>query len=82
MKTIILATAAALSLGAGAAFAGEGEGTTANTYFTELPGVVATAPVQAPGVVAASGTQTHAFVTQQRSAVSLFPANENQGSNS
>jgi hypothetical protein len=82
MKTIILATAAALSIGAGAAFAGEGEGTTANTYFTELPGVVATAPVQVPGAVAANGAQTHAFVTQQRGAVSLFPANENQGSNS
>jgi len=85
MKTIILASAAVLGLGVGAAFADEGNSTLADTFFTLLPGVVATAPVQQmPGAVAAgqNAAQTHAFVTQQRNEVSLFPANENQGSNS
>jgi hypothetical protein len=44
MKTLTLA-AAALSLSASAAYANEG-GAVANTPFTELPGVVAQAPVQ------------------------------------
>ena len=87
MKTIILATAAVLALGAGSAFAGEGEGTEPNTRFTELPGVVAQAPVQqhAPSAYARtqpSGAPTSAFVTHSHSGTWLFPPNGNQGSNS
>ena len=46
MRTIIFAAAAALTLGSGAAYAEGGRGTVASTFFTELPGVVAQAPVQ------------------------------------
>ena len=43
MKTMIIAAVAALSIGS--AFAGEDGGINANTEFTDLPGVVAQAPV-------------------------------------
>ena len=45
MKTMLLAAAAALSLGVGSAYADGGDGPAANTFFTELPGVVAQAQV-------------------------------------
>ena len=52
MRTLLLASAALLSLGVGAAYAvggGDDEGgTIANTLFTELPGVVSTAPGALP----------------------------------
>jgi hypothetical protein len=87
MRTLILATAAVLSLGAGAAYAGDGDGTAANTFFTQLPGVIAQAPVQqAPSAVARNqaggGSPTAAFVTTQHSGTWLFPPNPNQGANS
>ncbi|MEJ0017742.1 MAG: hypothetical protein WDN25_14490 [Acetobacteraceae bacterium] len=88
MKTLFLATAAVLGLGVGVAFAGEGEGPHANTWFTELPGVVAQAPVQAPSSAfaqapqqAPSGAPTAAFVTGHNHTVSLFPPNGNEGAN-
>jgi hypothetical protein len=86
MKTIILATAAVLSLGIGSAFAGDGEGPAANTLFTELPGVVAQAPVQqaAPSAVASNqhASGIGAFIAEHRTAISLFPPNQNQGNGS
>ncbi|HEX4170907.1 MAG TPA: hypothetical protein VHY82_00345 [Acetobacteraceae bacterium] len=87
MRTMIFATAAVLALGAGSAFAGEGEGTHANTLFTELPGVVAHAPVQqqVPSAVARNQTgnpPTAAFVTNNHSGTWVFPPNPNQGANS
>jgi hypothetical protein len=46
MKTMLLAAAAGLSLVASnAAYAGDGGGPAANTFFTQLPGVVAQADV-------------------------------------
>jgi hypothetical protein len=67
MRTMMLVTAALLGLGVGSVYAGEGEGTVPNTWFTELPGVVARAPVQqVPSTVArnqATGAPTAAFVT-------------------
>ena len=45
MKTMMLA-AAALTLSMGAAFADSEGGPEANTLFTEIPGVIAQAPVQ------------------------------------
>jgi hypothetical protein len=52
MKTLLFAAAAMLSIGIGVAYAdggGDDEGSTiANTYFTELPGVVSTAPGAPP----------------------------------
>lgn len=80
MKTIILATAAVLALGTGAAFAGDGEGgVVANTYFTEIPGVIAQAPVQASNAVAqAQSGSTATYVTSQHQEAT-FPWNPNEG---
>ena len=67
MKTANLATAAMLSLGVGSSYAdGDYEGgPVANTLFTELPGVVSTAPGAIPNDVAVNGyqTTTHAVNT-------------------
>ena len=84
MKTIFLATAAVLALGASSAFADGGEGTEPNTLFTELPGVVAQAPVQqqAPSAFAhtqPSGAPTSTFVTNSHSGTWLFPPGRSRG---
>ena len=84
MKTMILATAAVLALGAGSAFADSEGGTIGITRFTELPGVVAQAPVQqAPNAVAqnqqAGGAPTAAFITSHRSGTWLFPPYQGNG---
>lgn len=55
MKIMLLAAAGALCIGVGAAYADGGDdegGAVANTYFSELPGVVATAPGSLPNDVA------------------------------
>ena len=60
MKIMLRAAIAALSFAnIGPAIASEGDGGTApNTFFTELPGVVAQAPVQnAPSIAAAQNGQ-------------------------
>jgi len=84
MKTIYLAAAAALSIGIGSAYAGEGEGVIPNTLFTELPGVVAQAPVQNAPLVATAqnGQATRAYVTQSSRGTWLFAPNPNSGANS
>ncbi len=83
MRTMLLAATAALSLGIGAAYAGEGETPVANTQFTEIPGVVAQAPVQNPVTVTAqSGQAVHAYVTNSNRGTWLFAPNGNQGANS
>ena len=46
MRTMFLAATAALSLGVGSAYAGEIEGITPDTFFKQLPGVIAQAPAQ------------------------------------
>jgi hypothetical protein len=53
MNTMLRATMMVLSLGIGTAYAAESEdgGTVPNTYFAELPGVLAMAPRQPPNVV-------------------------------
>ena len=93
MKTMLLAAAAALSLGVGSAYADGGDGPAANTFFTELPGVVAqaqvpNAPVYAqngPTKQAESGQAAHGYgvySTQSSHGTWLFPPNANQGGNS
>jgi hypothetical protein len=60
MKTIFLAAAAALCLGVGAAHADQGEDSGAidpNSYFTELPGEVSTAPGARPNDAPANAWQ-------------------------
>jgi hypothetical protein len=79
MKTMLLATAAVLCLGMTAAYADGGDdegGTVANTYFTELPGVVATAPGQQPNDVAVNG-----YVAPPATATAVIPPSaSNSGS--
>ena len=84
MKTIYLAAAAALSIGIGSAYAGEGEGVIPNTLFTELPGVVAQAPVKNAPLVATAqnGNATQHYVTQSSRGTWLFAPNANSGANS
>ncbi len=83
MRTMIIAAAAALSLSAGVAYAGEGEGAVANSQFTQIPGVVAQAQVQAPAVATAqNGQAIHAYVTNANHGTWLFAPNGNQGANS
>ena len=59
MKTTLLAAAAMLCIGAGVAYADNAEdaGWVPNTYFTELPGVVSTAPGMPPNDVASNANQ-------------------------
>ena len=83
MKTMLLAAAVALTFGAGAgvAYAGDGEGPIPNTQFTELPNVIAQAPIYNSNRAFAStqnGADTSLFVTQQRP-ISAFPWNPNEG---
>src|SRR5579871_579299 len=65
MKTMLLAAAAALSLGVASAYADGGDGAIANTYFTELPGVVAQAQVPNAPTYAQNGQQNRQAQTQQ-----------------
>jgi hypothetical protein len=70
MKMMLRAAVSALSFASiGSAYANEG-GPVANTFFTELPGVIAQAPVQnAPSVATAQSgqAQTHVYVTRSQS---------------
>jgi hypothetical protein len=65
MKTTFLAAAAALVLGVGPAYAGDGGGGAPNTFFTELPGVIAQAPGQDNHAYAA-GQNGPVYASQQR----------------
>jgi len=71
MKTMMLAAAAVLTLGLASAYAGDGEGPVANTQFTEIPNVIAQAPVQDNHAYAANQNGS-AYASQQRPAV-VFP---------
>jgi hypothetical protein len=82
MKIMLRAAIAAMSLASiGSAYAGEGEGTVANTRFTEIPGVVAQAPVQnAPPVATAqNGKAVQTYVTRSGRGTWLFPPNQTGG---
>ena len=65
MRTMLIAGATLLSLSASVAYAGEGEGPAANTFFTELPGVVAQADVPNAPTYAQNGQQNRQAQTQQ-----------------
>ena len=82
MRTMMLAAAAMVALGVGSAFAGENTGTFADTFFTNLPGVVAQAPSQqVPSAVARNqgGAPTAAFVTSHRSGTWLYAPYQGNG---
>ena len=83
MKTMLLAAAAALSLGIGSAYADSEGGTIPNSWFTELPGVAPSQPVQqVPSAVAANqnGAVTHVFVTGSNRTTALFGHDGNASS--
>ena len=85
MKTMLIAAAAALSLGIGSAYAGDGDIPQAETFFTQLPGVIAQAPVQnAPSVATAqNGQAVRAYVSNANRGTWLFQDNQNhEGANS
>ncbi len=84
MKTIILAAAAVLGIGMGAAYAGDGEdgAMIPDTYFSELPGVIATPPGEPFNNVAAQdryGEPVTAYGTQQNNTASMMPRPTNGG---
>jgi hypothetical protein len=85
MKSMMIAAAAVLGLGIGSAYADGGESPIPNTFFTELPGVIAQAPVQqAPAAVAANqnGAEVNIFATSHRPAGTwLFPVDQTGGGN-
>jgi hypothetical protein len=84
MKTFLIAAGAALSLGMGIAYAGDGDVPAANTQFTEIPGVIADAPMlHAPEVATArNGQAVEVYVTQSSRGTWLFQDNATQGANS
>jgi hypothetical protein len=83
MKIMLRAAIAALSFATiGSAIASEGDGgTVANSFFTELPGVIAQAPVQnAPPVATAqNGQAIHTYVTQSSHGTWLFQPYQGNG---
>jgi hypothetical protein len=93
MRTMLLAAAAGLSLAAStAAYADGGDGPVANSFFTELPGVVAQADVpnatayaqhrQVQPQQAQNGQGVPVYATQSSGGTWLYQANPNQGANS
>jgi hypothetical protein len=79
MKTMFLAAAAALCLGVGAAHADQGEdsgGFEPNSFFTELPGEVSTAPGARPNDAPANAWQ---LMGQPRTTTQAIPSGASNG---
>jgi hypothetical protein len=77
---MFLAAAAALSLGVSSVYADGGDGPNSNTQFTEIPGVIAQAPVQnAPAVAPAQNGRMHTYLSNSGRGTWLLPPNQNQG---
>jgi hypothetical protein len=82
-STALLAAVASLGLSIAPAFADGGQGTVPNTYFTELPGVVAKpATGGAATVQQQAGPSIGTYATNHSTGTWLFPPNPNQGGNS
>jgi hypothetical protein len=76
MKIMLRAAIMAASLGTiGSAYAGDGDGTIAETRFTEIPGVVAQAPVRDAPLVATAqdGQAVQDSVSRSSGAAWVFP---------
>lgn len=74
--TLLLVSAAMLSGGFGTAFAESGQSTLPNTFFTELPGVVAKPANVGSAITHQQGGQsTTSYVANQSSGTWLFPPN-------
>jgi hypothetical protein len=76
MRIMLRAAMAALSIASiGSAYADSGDGVVANTQFTEIPGVVAQAPVQNMPLVAATadGQAVQTYESHANRTTWLFP---------
>ena len=92
MRTMLLAAAAGLSLAASAAaYADGGDGPVANSFFTELPGIVAPAdvphrPMPRTGRRSPKrrrmGRGVPVYATQSSRGTWLYQTDPNQGANS
>lgn len=78
MKLLLRAAVSVFSMGIASAYANEG-GPAANTLFTDIPGVIAQAPVQnAPAFATAqSGQAVQTYATQSGRGTWLFPPSLN-----
>jgi hypothetical protein len=84
MKIMLRAAIAAASLASiGSAYADSVGGTNPITFFTQLPGVVAKAPVQNVPTIgtAQNGQAVQTYMTQSSRGTWLFPPHTNEGSN-
>jgi hypothetical protein len=82
MRTIVFAAIAALAFaGISPAIAEEGEQPTANTQFTQLPGVIAQPSVQSAVAIEQNGQGVATLATQTSSGISLFPPHDGGGDN-
>lgn len=84
MRITLRTALAALSIASiTPAFASDG-GQAPNSFFTELPGVIAQAPVQNVPTLgtAQNGQAVGTYMTNSQSGTWLFPPNANQGANS
>jgi hypothetical protein len=85
MKIMLRAAFAALSIASiGTAYADGGDGLIPNTQFTEIPGVIAQAPVRhSPAVgTAQNGQVSRVYVTRSKQGTWLFAPDQNGGANS
>jgi hypothetical protein len=76
MRIMLRAAMAALSIASiGSAYADGGDGVVANTEFTEIPGVVAQAPVQSAPLVATAqdGQADQTYESHANRTTWLFP---------
>jgi hypothetical protein len=84
MKITVRAAMVAISIASiSPAFAGDGDGQVANTYFTQLPGVIAQAPApQAPSVATAQNGHVLTYAANSSRGTWLFPPHDGGGANS
>jgi hypothetical protein len=82
MKTLFLAAVAVFGLGAGAAYADANSsgGPVPNTFFNQLPGVIAQPPAQhVPSAEARDRDTTYVYTTRSQRQGEWFQSNANEG---
>ena len=82
MKSMLRTALAALSIASiGPAFGGEGGDVAANTFFTQLPGVIAQAPAQDASAIATAqnGQDVQLYGTMSHRGTWLFAPTEYGG---
>jgi hypothetical protein len=82
MKTLFLAAVAVFALGAGAAYAdgSSSGGPVPNTFFNQLPGVIAQPPAQrVPSAEARNRDMTYVYATRSERQGTWLQSNPNEG---